>query len=540
MKMQFKPIFYLLGGLLGLLMASVLYQQYRNVSSWKRLSTENSSTIEAAEWKAAENVFLSAEHAVSGSLERGEMEKFIKLLEAQRNLKGLLEFSLYDRQGCVTHSSDPKFLKNKLPEELRSKLLSSTERIQRVHNGAFEIYKPEVVHADCLRCHTSWKTGMIGGVTAFRFSTDSLTESQAKTTAAVKSLRTKQILDGALSAMVVMGLFVVLAFAVVRYQIAAPLLRIIQRLTATSEKVASTSSHLAVTSKSMAADAGEQASSLEETSASLEEMATMTRQNADHAQSAKDLANQARTAAEAGSTSMQQMNQAMDAIKESSRSIGMIIKTIDEIAFQTNILALNAAVEAARAGEAGMGFSVVANEVRNLAQRSAQAARETAAKIEDSMAKSERGVNTSAEVTASLQTIVEKVCKVDDLIADIAMASKQQNEGITQINTAMAQIDKITQSNAGTSQESAQSADELKAEAHALQSAVDDLQKMMGGGADSANSGPHNEAIQQPVADHRHSKTSLPQPSELGIKPLKSTAPGRRALERQHAGIRSS
>ena len=169
------------------------------------------------------------------------------------------------------------------------------------------------------------------------------------------------------------------------------------------------------------------------------------------------------------------MNQAMEAIRNSSDNIGKIIKSIDEIAFQTNILALNAAVEAARAGEAGMGFAVVADEVRNLAQRSAKAARETAESIEDSVRKSAHGVELSSKVAGRLADIVEKAGQVDALVMQISRASKEQNEGIGQVTTAVSQMDRVTQSNAATAEESASAATELHGQAAALQSAVEGL-----------------------------------------------------------------
>ena len=171
----------------------------------------------------------------------------------------------------------------------------------------------------------------------------------------------------------------------------------------------------------------------------------------------------------------------MDAIKEASNNIAKIIKSIDEIAFQTNILALNAAVEAARAGEAGMGFAVVADEVRNLAQRSAQAARETAAKIEDSITKSDRGVQISLQVTRSFEEIMETVRKVDDLVANIASASKEQSDGIGQVSTAITEVDKVTQSNAANAEESAAAALELNAQGDALKEALNKMMKLTAG-----------------------------------------------------------
>jgi uncharacterized phage infection (PIP) family protein YhgE len=161
--------------------------------------------------------------------------------------------------------------------------------------------------------------------------------------------------------------------------------------------------------------------------------------------------------------------------------VSKIIKTIDEIAFQTNILALNAAVEAARAGEAGMGFAVVADEVRNLAQRCAQAAKETAAKIEDSVQKSIHGVEISAKVGRSLEEIVSKARQIDEMAAEVATASKEQNQGIGQVNTAVSQMDKITQSNAANAEESASAAEELNAQAEGLKDAVQNLLQIVGG-----------------------------------------------------------
>jgi methyl-accepting chemotaxis protein len=220
----------------------------------------------------------------------------------------------------------------------------------------------------------------------------------------------------------------------------------------------------------------------------LEELSAMTKRNADNASEAKELANQARLTAESGTAEIQKMSQAMDAIKEASNNIAKIIKSIDEIAFQTNLLALNAAVEAARAGEAGMGFAVVADEVRSLAQRSATAARETAEKIEDSIVKSDRGVRISHQVSKSFEEIMEKVRKVDDLIGNIASASKEQSDGINLANVAVSDVDKVTQANAANAQESASAARELNVQADALTEALNQMMRLMGGGATAATS----------------------------------------------------
>jgi len=248
-----------------------------------------------------------------------------------------------------------------------------------------------------------------------------------------------------------------------------------------SDQVASAANQVSASSQVLAEGSSEQAASLEEASASLEEMSSMTKKNAEHAQAAKILASETRVATDAGTTDMRDMSEAMSAIKTSSDNIAKIIKTIDEIAFQTNILALNAAVEAARAGEAGMGFAVVAEEVRNLAQRSAQAAKETADKIEDSIQKSAHGVAISAKVGERLGNIASRIKQVDDLIGEIATASAEQTQGIQQVNQTVSQMDKVTQRNAAEAEEGASAAEELNSQAVVLKESIGQLLELVGG-----------------------------------------------------------
>jgi methyl-accepting chemotaxis protein len=247
----------------------------------------------------------------------------------------------------------------------------------------------------------------------------------------------------------------------------------------------SAAGQVASASQSLAEGASEQAASLEETSASLEEISSMTKRNAESSRQAKELSNHTRKAAEEGASGMAEMGNAMNAIKESSAAIAKIVKSIDEIAFQTNILALNAAVEAARAGEAGAGFAVVAEEVRSLAQRSAQSAGETASKIADAIACSERGVEISAKVAASCGEIVAKARQVDELVGEIAAASTEQSEGIGHVATAVAEMDKVTQSTAANAEESASAAEELNAQAQSVRESVTTLRQLVEGGVEA-------------------------------------------------------
>jgi methyl-accepting chemotaxis protein len=212
----------------------------------------------------------------------------------------------------------------------------------------------------------------------------------------------------------------------------------------------------------------QQASSLEQVSSAVGELSSMTDRNASHAREAKDLSDHARKSASRGKESIDQLSRAMDTIKEAADQTAKIVKTIDEIAFQTNLLALNAAVEAARAGDAGKAFAVVADEVRSLAQRSAEAAKNSAEWIEGSVKNADAGLRLSDEVARQLQDIVVGSEKVSDIVTEIVAASAEQAKGIGQINAAVSQVNQLTRQNAANSEQSAAAAEELSTRASQL------------------------------------------------------------------------
>jgi methyl-accepting chemotaxis protein len=256
----------------------------------------------------------------------------------------------------------------------------------------------------------------------------------------------------------------------------------VKRLTQNATEVNAASDQIAEASHNLAEGASEQAATLEETSSSLEEMSSLIRQSADNTKQTDNLMRETKSAISDADQSMQKLTVSMGEISAASAETQKIVKTIDEIAFQTNLLALNAAVEAARAGEAGAGFAVVAGEVRNLAMRAAESAKNTSSLIDSTVSKVRTGENLLQETSAAFTHAAESTDKVSSLITEIATASSEQSQGIEQINKAVNEIDKVTQANAGASEEAASAAEQLSAQAAAMNDVVMDMQRMVEGG----------------------------------------------------------
>ena len=263
--------------------------------------------------------------------------------------------------------------------------------------------------------------------------------------------------------------------------ITKPLARMVEALNYTSEQMTRGIEQITDSSKNLAGSSQKQASALQQTAAAMEEVASMSRQNNDNSQQADILSGEVEGTVTQGVQSMLVMAQAIDAIKSSAEETAGIVKTIDEIAFQTNLLALNAAVEAARAGDAGRGFAVVAEEVRALAQRSSTAAKDTATKIMRSRELADNGVKVSSEVQTYLEEIKVRSVKSAGLVKEIAAATREQSSGIGEVNKAVTDLDKVTQTNSAASEQLSAAANELLGESSSMGHVAADLSGMVFG-----------------------------------------------------------
>jgi methyl-accepting chemotaxis protein/methyl-accepting chemotaxis protein-1 (serine sensor receptor) len=270
--------------------------------------------------------------------------------------------------------------------------------------------------------------------------------------------------------------------------------RVARELGENAARMASAASQVSASSQALAESASEQAASLEETSASSEEITAMSRRNSENFRGAASLVTQSQQKFAAANRSLQAMVAAMGEIGASSHKISGIVKVIGEIAFQTDILALNAAVEAARAGAAGTGFAVVAEEARKLAQRCAQAAKDTAAVIQESIARSNDGQLKADRVAGAMRAIAEESSKLKALVDEIHLGSQEQARGIEQIGQAIARMEQATQTTAASAEQSAAAAGELTAQSETLQDLVENLIGMVGA---PARDGARNSAAER-------------------------------------------
>ena len=271
----------------------------------------------------------------------------------------------------------------------------------------------------------------------------------------------------------------------------------IEGLNKAADEVTYASGYISSASRSLAEGSSQQAAAIEETTSSLEEMSAMAKQNAENAGKADNLMKDTNQVVSSANESMSSLTLSMDGISRSSEETSKIIKTIDEIAFQTNLLALNAAVEAARAGEAGAGFAVVAEEVRNLAIRAADAAKNTANLIDDIVKKVDEGTEVVTHTNEVFTKVAQSADSVGNLVAEISASSDEQAEGVEQVNKAVVDVDKIVQKNAANAEESASASQQMYGQAEQMRAFVNELIEMVKGKSTAGGRQKHNEMAGQ-------------------------------------------
>jgi methyl-accepting chemotaxis protein len=480
MKIQTKLILSLLAGLVAVVAAVQVIQHLTAMSLISDLSAMQIKMLSEAEEKHAKNMHRSVQHAVQGSLERGEMEKFTKLIQSQKEVEGLLEFSLYDRNGLTSHSSDASLLHKPIADEVKGRLLSNPEMLIRHGKESIEIYQPQVVAGDCVRCHIDWKTGEIGGVTYFKFSTADLARLVGGTEETIERIKSKTLSNSLLAAPVTVLLFALLAWLVSRN-----LFKIINGTISTLEEaskiISKASRRVLSVSGQIREGASEQTAALGESSSSMEAIAALAKQNRENIRQLNEIGQQTFHCMRASNKSLRETASTMAHVAASGEQMANINKSIDAIAFQTNLLALNAAVEAARAGEAGAGFAVVADEVRNLASRASNAAREAQKLIAETLQHIQAGTELIGRTQKEFHEMGENGKRVTELITATDVVIQEQVTGLEQISLSVLNMKKVTQQNSSDAEEAASASEAMNSQAEQMKGFVAHLVALVGG-----------------------------------------------------------
>ena len=474
MKLNVKLILSLVLVLMVTVVAAQAVQYYWTVNLVKEMNDHNLQLLRQSQDQQASNLSISVMRSIEGSLVRGEMEKFTRLLESLDNVEGLQEVSLFDAGGKVTHSSKSQFIGNQIDGGIKGEVLGKPDKFSRETEGSIEIYEPHKVAGDCIRCHTSWKVNEIRGATLFRFSKEALVKAQEEAAGALTKAESNSLWSALMAVAAVVIIFILgMLFTVSRF-VSRPMGQLVEMLKQYDvdltlempiqskdeigqvagllnrfvNKLNNVVGQAQKAAQVVGQQVGGQASALEQLAGTSESIAGTTKESSENSRQAAELMNRITDQVDQAGSSIATLSDSMADLTASSHRVAEIMKTIDDIAFQTNLLALNAAVEAARAGQAGAGFAVVAGEVRSLAMRAAEAGRNTSQLIERTISRIENSNHMVGSVTKVFEEVNQQIATANDLIADIADISAKQAEGVERINSTLRDVDQTTQVNA--------------------------------------------------------------------------------------------
>lgn len=446
----------------------------------RRLNSDNIALLDQQQHDRAGNINSAIQFSMRRFLNQGEMDVFAEVAKLQQQITGFQEFSLYDQTGVVAYSSDRGALKQPMDAELKLRLYHQPAEFQRETDQAIEIYQPLVAQKSCLECHTDFKLGNVCGVTVCRFSNAALAAMKQQSQIGAKQIDQAGLFS-CLAAMAV-GLLIVgpIAFLVTR-SIARPILRVAEDLSVASSQTSAAAKQLGVAGSSLVDTAAKQASASEESAATVNEIRNQVKTSKSMTDGAANLMKENLRKTGESLRAIVEMNHRMGEMQADGGEMRKIIKTIDELAFQTNLLALNAAVEAARAGAAGTGFAVVAEEVRALAGRSAEAAKRTQLLLDNLAHRVTDGAAASKGINDNFEAIVETASAMGDKIEKITVASQEMSLGLDQVTTAAEQNADAAQQVAAISEETSAASEELGAQALAMREIVNRLDEIVHG-----------------------------------------------------------
>lgn len=469
MKLHTKLILWIISSIVVVVSAAQAWQYYSSLRQTKSLSEAHIALLNERAMEHANDVRSAVSSAVADSLERGEMEKFSRILVEQSEIKGLLEYSLFDRDGVVKYSSKPEFLGRQIDRGEQEQALKNDAPITVLSEKGIEIFQQERVKAECTRCHQSWKEHDTCGISYFRFSAEAIQKASQDAENTIKTLQRSAFFQAGGSLAVIVIILVISVYLLLRKLVGGPLEQfsafleqfekdegdLTRRISIeTRDEIGNMArlfnafisglNNVMIRVQGAAFDLGdkaqEQSANVEKASSAIQAIATDTTNNASSATEAHGLMEQVGAGMEKANQAVVSLTETMKALNETSLRTMQIVKSIDEIAFQTNLLALNAAVEAARAGEAGRGFSVVAEEVRNLAQRAASASQTTSALIEETVGGIQKSVTLVENTRTNFAQVSSDSTSAARMVANIADASKRQEDSIEQVGKLLEEM----------------------------------------------------------------------------------------------------